>query len=208
MTTDDFPNDDALLWYLAGIFDGEGCVTASISKIGRGAIECKVAMTDLATVQLFQDRFPSYILSEKPKTERYSTLYRWAVAGRPALPFLREMATRCGLKRKAIIPAIEYFESINGRRTSHEVKLRRLKLLVDIRSSITRSNSKPIPQENIDAYLAREFSGCPRPVIDGKGNRFNSRTEAAEYYGTTSQCISSAITHGSICRGTSWHDGR
>lgn len=33
-TSEDFPSDDALLWYLAGVFDGEGCVTASISKAG------------------------------------------------------------------------------------------------------------------------------------------------------------------------------
>lgn len=206
-TIEDFPSDDALLWYLAGVFDGEGCVTASIAKNGRASIFCRVAMTDLATVKLFQDRFPSYVLKEKPKCERYSTLYRWAVAGKPALPFLREMSTRCGLKRPAIVLAIEYFEGLVGRRISQEVKLERLRLLVAIRSTITRANTKPIPHENIQTYLNRESVGQPRAVFDGHGNKFDSRTEAAKHYGTTSQCISSAITHNSICCETTWHEG-
>lgn len=39
MASEDFPSDDALLWYLAGVFDGEGCVTASISTWHEGHAE-------------------------------------------------------------------------------------------------------------------------------------------------------------------------
>lgn len=164
-------------------------------------------MTDLATVQLFQDRFPGFILSEKPKTERFNTLYRWAVSGKRSLPFLRVMVTRCHLKRPAILLAIEYVESLVLNKLSTEEKLRRVNLLVGIRSTIARSNAKPIPQENIETYLKREGKGNPRPVFDGRGNKFESRTAAANMHGTTSQCISSAITHNSICCGTTWHEG-
>lgn len=205
-TIEDFPSDDALLWYLAGVFDGEGCVTASIGKNGRAAIHCKVAMTDLETVKLFQDRFPSYVLSEKPRCEKYSTLYRWAVSGKPSLTFLRAMSTRCGLKRPAILLAIQYFEGLTHGSVSQALKQERLELLIGIRSKITRTNAKPIPEENIVTYLNREAVGHPRVVFDGNGTLFKSRTEAAKHYGTTPQCISSAITHGSVCCGTKWYN--
>ena len=84
------------LWYLLGIFDGEGSITGTKRKTSRGwALQCNVTMgpTD-AVCMMLHDMWGGSVRQVKTKEGRQS-LWSWTVSESKALPFLE--VARVGL---------------------------------------------------------------------------------------------------------------
>lgn len=121
--TDDRPCvADASPEYLAGIIDGEGCIT--IVRTGKGSHELRVdvRMTTKEAVKAFKDRYGD--LGTYKDAHSYSKLpnrkpvYRWYVAGKDAGDVLSELWPYLRIKSKQAEIALEFQWLINSRNGS------------------------------------------------------------------------------------------
>jgi hypothetical protein len=106
-------SDPFLDAYLAGIFDGEGCVTICMmgGKARRQpmhALNCIVAMTCREIPYLLQDRFGGNVLAEKVRGANRQPSWRWRTHGWHAVDFLRDVLPYLRVKRKQAELAIEF----------------------------------------------------------------------------------------------------
>jgi len=102
----------ALDHYLAGIFDGEGCVSVSFHNHAMSmTATASVAMCDREPIDLLHKRFGGVVKIEQPKNDgkhRPRRLrYRWSVRGKSATEALGVFAVLCKIKhRRASAAAI------------------------------------------------------------------------------------------------------
>lgn len=107
--------------YLAGIIDGEGCIT--VWKSGRydnRVVTVAVAMNDKQAVDLLYEAFGGCLFHIKKQNPKWNDSWRWAVKSRRAkvvlealLPYLR-VKTR---QAEAALELISSFTHIGGRAT-------------------------------------------------------------------------------------------
>lgn len=202
-SVNNFPNDDALLWYLAGVFDGEGSVCAYFWG-NRPSVVCKVGMTDIGVIELFRERFPGNFVKSRPANKKYNTLFYWQCANKRLRPFLEQMYWRCPLKGKALKLCLDYIDRLdNSQAVSFEERLARVDIMKSIRACVTRTNAKPLCPEKINAYLGSRPKS--NPVLDEFGNRYESHLDASRAVGVKgSHLIKQAIEKGWKCGGRRW----
>ena len=169
--------------YLAGIFDGEGCVSATITKPSLAAsVTVTVGMTDEGPVREFQKRFGGSVNTHLPKGGNYKLVYTWSLVGSSAIEALEFISKNCILKNKAAKFGLELAKlnrDTNSRRLSREDKEERLALVLAVRAAV---NYKPLSQETIDAYLNK----VPKRdliIKNSNGEIFRSVMAAAKHYG-------------------------
>lgn len=127
--------------YLAGIFDGEGCVTAQMynpeaarGKRGQTRLQVIVGMQSKRPVEMFHQRFGGSL-------KKYGKMWQWYIIGSKAREALAVFAELCVNKAPQARLALEMAESlastpsVNGRRAeqSHiipEAHMHRRKELV------------------------------------------------------------------------------
>jgi hypothetical protein len=101
------------LAYFAGLFDGEGCISAALLKDMSCRIQIRITMTDRPTIEWVGNTFGGYISNLKKKAG-CKPAYEWRAlnqrAGfilKSALPFLK-------LKKEKAIKFIELTELIHS----------------------------------------------------------------------------------------------
>jgi len=105
------------LAYLAGIFDGEGCIVIHKRKTGKGIlhpgyhIEVNLANTNEWIVRQFQFSFGGNIYLRKKQTCQSRTIWAWQVSARKALDFLAVIKAYLKLKRAQAEIAITFQSS-------------------------------------------------------------------------------------------------
>jgi len=91
--------------YLAGIFDGEGCVTAQ-HRPGHTRLLLTVAMTDPAILKLFQSRFGGYVRTYDSSNRR-KKICQWYKTGGQSIETAKILAELCLIKKSQLVLAIE-----------------------------------------------------------------------------------------------------
>lgn len=136
--------DDAI--YIAGLFDGEGCITLSKAsrlrekrKTPTYVLRARIRMTDGALVKWLHAVIGGrYYAQRKPSQnpERRKPYYEWGVAGKNAVKFLQQVFPYLRVKRLQAEVAFRYgqtrmkgyhkklsFEVINAREGLRDIML-------------------------------------------------------------------------------------
>ncbi len=95
------------LAYLAGFFDGEGCV--SITK--NGSVDLRIVNTNKSVLEEFKDRFGGSVTSRKQRTNKNQ--YVWCIYGIEAVVASQLLFTHSRDKAEQLIAVIEYFDKRN-----------------------------------------------------------------------------------------------
>ena len=115
---------DLSLAYLAGVFDGEGCISFSLreqasakSKSPNLQTIVAVQMSDCATVSLFHERWPGVFgkVSRKRFPSHWKTQWRWVLMADDIVPFLSEIRPYLRLKRPQAELALRYYAEAEPR---------------------------------------------------------------------------------------------
>ena len=99
----------ASLEYLAGFFDGEGCIT--LCNGGRKYnLKCICANTVKESVELFQERFGGRIHPQRRPAGKahYKMCWKWVADSRIGESFLKEILPYLRIKRKVAELALEF----------------------------------------------------------------------------------------------------
>lgn len=89
------------LLYAAGLFDGEGWigwVKANDVRRNQFSLRMSVGMTDLPSIQFFQDMFGGRVYSRKRRQPHHKQMWEWAVNGRDAIAAYAELKPYLRLK--------------------------------------------------------------------------------------------------------------
>ncbi len=114
------------LAYLAGLFDGEGCICIRQNgqkKNGKRkqlCLDCGIGMNSEYIPQLFKFHFGGSISKRHPKKITHSPCWYWQVSAQKALTFLEIISSHLRLKKAEAELAIEF---------QHRLKCRRGQLL-------------------------------------------------------------------------------
>jgi hypothetical protein len=120
--------------YLAGVFDGEGCISLhrQISRQGRPVylLYVSVSMCDPQAIKLFCERFGGKISIDNRRYSRgnpnHRIIYRWTITGRKALPLIEELDAFIRVKRQQFDLIKKYVVNVGvgerGRRLSSNDK--------------------------------------------------------------------------------------
>jgi len=198
--------DEATLCYLAGIFDGEGCVSASIQKKNTCLLSVSVVMTDRQAVDLLYEVFGGSftIRLDDSKKGKSKQVFSWRISNAESAAALEVFAKLCRVKKavseKGLMLARRFSAGASGPAVSVEEKQARLTLMLEIRELVGRSS---LDQNKIESFLKQRHNGA-KSIVSDSGLRFRSQSEAAKFLGVRTTAINSAILKGHKCCGMSW----
>lgn len=99
--------------YLAGIFDGEGCISIICPKKGRYLyLSCSIGTAGNYLPELFQSHFGGSISAHKTHNPHHHNSYHWIVVCSDALNLLNVIKPRLRLKKESAELAIEFQKHI------------------------------------------------------------------------------------------------
>ena len=106
--------------YIAGLFDGEGCVTCKKKKTKRRGkvynqwyIRCEISMTDKEIIEWLHEALGFGWSGEKKYTKRpkhYKRQWRWSCGYRDALEFAKLMWPYTQIKLHKLESIIDHYE--------------------------------------------------------------------------------------------------
>lgn len=191
--------------YLAGIIDGEGCVSVTMNKKLFTVVCVRVAMLDHEPVDLLYKRFGGY-RSAASNLKRYTRpCHTWAVFGRAAIPALEFIKNNCVLKSKIATPCLEIARQecdVSRGHLSQADRELRVALLREARGA-NPARRREVDEARIAAYLAPKTNG--RVIVaSSNGMTYESMSEAANALGLSTSAISFAIRKNTKCNGVYW----
>jgi len=124
---------DSLDYYLAGVFDGEGSISAYLSKNGGWVLRCGVGMTELHVVSLFHERFGGGLCIRNQKLKSGLRMKDWYIGGGNAVDFLKWVSIFCKIKNRQSEVALPLAEQIAkyNKKGARKGKLPRSKIISD-----------------------------------------------------------------------------
>lgn len=98
--------------YVAGFFDGEGCVCISLRRGGAGQayLRCQITNTNKSILQEIQDDYGGTITKFKPRSKKCKMRYNVTWQGPKAMRFLGRIAEHVVLKKKQVCLALDFCE--------------------------------------------------------------------------------------------------
>lgn len=111
--------------YLAGVFDGEGCVLISKRKARFDkkevndvyTLQVAVGMSDLVVIHLFAKRFGGAINTRKDiRKGSYKVVYTWHLASRKAFDFVKTILPFSRGKKSQLKLALKFYKMCKRQR--------------------------------------------------------------------------------------------
>lgn len=189
--------------YIAGIFDGEGCVTAGISAQNTTWLSVGVSMCDREAVDMLYKRFGGlYRAAHRTSSDRL--IYTWTIMNGKAIKTLEFLSDNCVIKKEVSEIGLSLAKRMDahwaGITLTLEEKEERVALIRRIRAKINR---KPLNESRISDFLRKKSNG-DTPVINENGVWFPSQREAAKSVNRTQSAIWIAVNKGTPCAGINW----
>lgn len=105
--------------YLAGIFDGEGCVYIAVRKAREGrspqySVDCSVNMQDGAPIKMLQNLFGG-IYHIRKKSGNFPAA-EWRVCSKKAKNFMKKILPYSTVKKDQILVAIEFIDRCKNKK--------------------------------------------------------------------------------------------
>ena len=198
--------DENTLCYLAGVFDGEGCVSAAIQVKNTCLLSVSVVMTDIQAVQLFHEVFGGFFRFKNDETKKFKSkkVYTWNIYNAESLEALRVFSKYCRVKKEVceagFLLAKRFSPGKAGPAVPIEEKVERLILMKRIRELVGRTT---LSEERIESFLKQRYNGAKKVTTD-TGLIFNSQSEAARHFGVHTTAINAAVINGHKSCGLSW----
>jgi hypothetical protein len=192
--------------YLAGLFDGEGCVSMSLAKAGYMSVTVKVAMCDRAPVEALYARFGGEFVDGKQQTKTGRKVYSWSVYNGDAVEALQIFSSQCLVKNVVASAALPCATAMANNPTrgvlSQEEKRARIAA-----ATVIANINKPVGFRRIldpDAvakYLQPKTMGGGKKVRLSDGRVFSSVSAAAHALGVSISAVSLAKRKGTKTAG-------
>lgn len=188
--------------YLAGLFDGEGCVAVHLAKANYISVIVKVTMCDRAPILELFKRFGGEFQDGKAKTKTGRYIYSWTIHNADAVEALELFSAQCLVKSTVAAAALPIARGMLNNPTRGVLSQEEKQARVEAAKLISSIN-KPVGARRIfdeaavAAYMTPKNIGGGKKVKLSDGRVFNSLSEAASALGVTISAISYAK-----CKGT------
>ena len=103
--------------YLAGYFDGEGCIQVQVSKKSKCYnLQIAISSTDYEPLKSIHDMFGGcfIFIQRNNKNSKWQDIWRWSVVSKDAYRFLLAIQPYVIIKKKEIDLAIEFHEYLQA----------------------------------------------------------------------------------------------
>jgi hypothetical protein len=192
--------------YLAGLFDGEGCVSMHLAKAGYVSVQVKVAMCDRAPVAALFARFGGSMSDGQQITKTGRKVYTWSVFNAESVEALHVFARLCLVKDTVAAAAIPTAKNMANNPTRGVLSQAEKKARVEAAQIIARIN-KPVgkrrilDEDSIEAYMTPKRMGGGKRVRLSDGRIFETTMEAAKALGVSISAVSMAKRKGTRTAG-------
>lgn len=100
--------------YLAGIFDGEGCIYIKKGKITKGSVNTPfsiamiVAMTHYPTIEYLYKEFGGFLFSSKRDDKKHKNIFKWQASKKDMIFLIDKMLPFSITKKKELLVGKEF----------------------------------------------------------------------------------------------------
>ena len=104
--------------YLAGLFDGEGCIRIQKNKWSISCINpvyslrLTINMTDKTVINTIHSMFGGCLNVSKRPNPKHHTMYNWIIGSKMSYKFLQKIEPFCIVKKEQIKIALQFQEHI------------------------------------------------------------------------------------------------
>lgn len=192
--------------YLAGLFDGEGCVSMHLAKAGYISVQVKVSMCDRAPVVELFNRFGGSMSDGKQITKTGRNVYTWAMFNAECVEALQVFSSLCLVKNTVALAALPTVENMAANPTRGILSQAEKKSRVEAAQLISRVN-KPVgkrlalDEHAVAAYMMPKHMGGGKKVRLSDGRVFNTTQSAANALGVSISAVSLAKRKGTRTAG-------
>jgi hypothetical protein len=192
--------------YLAGLFDGEGCVSMHLAKAGYVSVQVKVSMCDRAPVAALFERFGGSMYDGQQITKTGRNVYTWTVFNAECVESLQVFSALCLVKNVVALTALPTAENMAANPTRGVLSQAEKKARVEAAQLIARIN-KPVGQRRIlneqavAAYMTPKRMGGGKKVRLSDGRLFDTTQAAANALGVSISAVSLAKRKGTRTAG-------
>jgi len=192
--------------YLAGLFDGEGCVSMHLAKAGYISVQVKVSMCDRAPVLALFDRFGGQISDGKQETKTGRRIYTWTTFNADCVEPLKVFSKLCFVKNSVALAALPTAQTMAKNPTRGILSQEEKRARVQAAQLIAKIN-KPVGlrrilnTDSIDAYMAPKRMGGGKRVRLSDGRVFETTRAAASALGVSLSAVSLAKRKGTRTAG-------
>lgn len=165
----DAPHSIETLAYAAGLFDGEGCVTISLTRpkmqtnrrlTPRYDLQTKISNTHRPILEWMHDNFGGVIITHYPRSKNrdasnWRQAWIWQIKCYPAQKVLELLLPYLKIKREQAILAIEFqqFSQSHSLQSYANRTREAFERLESYRQQVHMLNRPQIPLEGIDEWL-------------------------------------------------------
>jgi len=192
--------------YLAGLFDGEGCVSMHLAKAGYVSVHAKVSMCDRAPVAALFARFGGSMSDGQQITKTGRHVYTWSVFNAECVEALLVFSKLCLVKNVVAVAALPTAENMASNPTRGVLSQAEKKARIEAAQVIARIN-KPVGKRRIldgdlvEAYMAPKRMGGGKRVRLSDGRIFDTTMAAATALGVSISAVSLAKRKGTRTAG-------
>ena len=192
--------------YLAGLFDGEGCVSMHLAKAGYVSVHVKVSMCDRAPVAALFARFGGSMSDGQQITKTGRHVYTWSVFNAECVEALRVFSTLCLVKNAVAVAALPTAENMASNPTQGVLSQAEKKARIEAAQVIALIN-KPVGKRRIldgdlvEVYMAPKRMGGGKRVRLSDGRIFDTTMAAATALGVSISAVSLAKRKGTRTAG-------
>jgi hypothetical protein len=187
--------------YLAGLFDGEGCVSMHLAKAGYVSVQAKVSMCDRAPIAALFERFGGSMADGQQKTKTGRSIFTWSVFNAECVEALRVFSQLCLVKNTVAAAALPTAENMAANPARGVLSQVEKSARVEAAQLIARIN-KPVGNRRIldsaavDAYMRPKRMGGGKSVRLSDGRVFETTKAAAHALGVSISAVSLAKRKG------------
>ena len=194
--------------YLAGLFDGEGCVSMSLTKSGYMAVTVKVSMCDRAPVAALFSRFGGELSDGKQTTSHGRPIFSWAIYNGDAVEALELFSATCLVKNvvaQAALPCAKSMAENKVRGVLSQAEKAARITAAQIIASINKpvGHRRVLDPEAVSEYMRPKTMGGGKKVRLSDGRIFPSVSAAAHELGVSVSAVSLAKRKGTKTAGVS-----
>jgi hypothetical protein len=184
-------------FYLAGVFDGEGCVSMSLAKKGYITVSVKVSMCDREPIAAFLARFGGTFSDGKQKSKTGRHIYTWTVFNADAVEALKVIAKLCLVKNivaSAALPTALNMASNPTRGVLSQIEKESRILAARVIAGINKpvGARRILDLDSVECYMRPKKMGGGKAVKLSDGRTFTTEQEAAKALGVSIAAISYA----------------
>lgn len=192
--------------YLAGLFDGEGCVSMHLAKAGYVSVQVKVSMCDRAPVDALFARFGGSMSDGKQITKTGRQIYTWSAFNADSVDALHVFSRLCLVKNLVAAAALPTAESMASNPTRGVLSQAEKRARIEAAQVIARINKpvgkrRALDDESVEAHMAPKRMGGGKQVRLSDGRIFDTTMAAAKALGVSISAVSLAKRKGTRTAG-------